>query len=39
MHLEQMPDTGATSLDRLNVLVDSSALGFLKFIRKHHTIF
>jgi hypothetical protein len=32
MHLEQMPDMGATSFDRLNVPVASSELGLLKFI-------
>ena len=32
MHLEQIPDMGATFLDRLNVPVDSSAFGLLKFI-------
>jgi hypothetical protein len=35
MHLEQMPDMGATSLDRLNVSVDSSAFGLRKFILTH----
>ena len=31
-HLEQIPDMGTTLLDRLNVPVDSSAFGLLKFI-------
>jgi hypothetical protein len=39
IHREHIPDMGTTSLDRLNVPVDSSAFGLLKFMFFHLQFF